>query len=201
MSGDARDARVSTPGPRGYLPLRLTDVRKRSQNVGMSPVTVRSYRPSDHSAARRLWSELTNQHNRMYGEPTDDGGEGFEEYLARLDLCGPWGAAPADDGVIGRVGLIIRGRAGVVEPIVVTISHRHKGVGRKLLRHVANEARKRNMTALTISPASRNVDAIRSLHAAGYDVVSSIELTLDLDRHQHEWQQEGLELHHMQFRS
>src|SRR3954447_13797492 len=201
MSGDARGARVSTPGPRGYLSLRLTDVRKRSQNVGMSPVTVRSYRPGDHSAGRRLWSELTNQHNRMYGDPADDAGEGFEEYLTRLDLSGLWVADHADDGGIGLVGLIIRGRAGVVEPVVVTISHRHRGVGRKLLRHVANEARKRNMTALTISPESRNVDAIRSLHAAGYDVLSSIELTLDLERNPHEWQEDGLELHDMQFRS
>jgi hypothetical protein len=66
---------------------------------------------------------------------------------------------------------------------------------------VANEAAKRNMTSLTISPASRNIEAIRSLHAAGYDVCSSIELTLDLDRHKHEWQQDGVELHELQFRS
>jgi N-acetylglutamate synthase-like GNAT family acetyltransferase len=137
----------------------------------------------------------------MYGEPVTDGGDGFEEYLTRLDLSGLWVADHADDGVIGLVGLIIRGRAGVVEPIVVTISHRHKGVGRKLLRHVASEAKRRNMTALTISPDSRNVDAIRSLHAAGYDVLSSIELTLDLGRHSQDRHQEGLELHDMQFRS
>ena len=167
----------------------------------MTPVTVRSYRPSDHSAGRRLWSELTNQHNRMYGEPATDAGAGFEEYLTRLDLSGIWVADHADDGVIGLVGIIMRGRAGVVEPIVVTTSHRHKGVGRKLLRHVAAEAKKRNLSSLTISPASRNVEAIRSLHAAGYDVVSSIELTLDLDRTPHEWQTEGLELHTLQFRS
>jgi GNAT superfamily N-acetyltransferase len=167
----------------------------------MSPVTVRSYRPSDHSAGRRLWSELTNQHNRMYGEPSDDGGEGFEEYLTRLDLSGLWVADHADDGVIGMVGLVIRGRGGVVEPVVVAVSHRHRGVGRKLLRHVQNEARRRSMTALTISPASRNIDAIRSLHAAGYDVLSSIELTLDLDRTPHEWQEEKLELHELHFRS
>src|SRR3954463_5721387 len=108
MSGDARGARVSTPGPRPYLPFRLTDARNRSQNVGMSPVTVRSYRPSDHSAGRRLWSELTNQHNEMYGEPAEDGGEGFEESLPRLDLSGLWVADHADDGVIGLVGLLIR---------------------------------------------------------------------------------------------
>ena len=145
----------------------------------MSPVTVRSYRPSDHSAGRRLYAELTVEHNAMYQTESrrDDGAE-FEEYLTRLDLSGIWVADHADDGVIGL-----------------------KGVGRKLLRHVAAEAKKRNMTALTISPSSRNVDAIRSLHAAGYDVVSSIELTMDLDRHTHEWQQDGLELHELQFRS
>ncbi|WP_250000496.1 GNAT family N-acetyltransferase [Actinoplanes sp. M2I2] len=167
----------------------------------MSPVTVRSYRPSDHSAGRRLWSELTNQHNRMYGVPDEDAGEGFEEYLTRLDLGGLWVADHADDGVIGLVGLVLRGLAGEVEPVVVTASHRHKGVGRKLLRHVADEARRRNLTALTISPESRNVDAIRSLHAAGYDVVSSFQLTLDLNRAQHGWQQEGLQLHELPFRS
>ena len=167
----------------------------------MTPVAVRSYRPSDHGAGRRLWSELTNQHNQMYGDVPDDAGAGFEEYLTRLDLSGLWVADHADDGVIGLVGLIMRGRAGEVEPVVVTGTHRHKGVGRTLLRHVAAEAKKRNMVSLTISPSSRNVDAIRSLHAAGYDVVSSIELTMDLDRHAHEWQQDGLELHALQFRS
>ena len=70
----------------------------------MTPVAVRSYRPSDHSAGRRLWSELTSQHNRMYGDGSDDGGAGFEEYLTRLDLGGLWVADHADDGVIGLVG-------------------------------------------------------------------------------------------------
>src|SRR4029434_2674968 len=106
MSGDARGARVSTPRPRPYLPLRLTDARNRSQNVGMSPVTVRSYRPSDHSAGRRLYAELTHQHNDMYGEGSEnDDGAAFEEYLTRLDLSGLWVADHADDGVIGLVGL------------------------------------------------------------------------------------------------
>jgi GNAT superfamily N-acetyltransferase len=167
----------------------------------MSPVTVRSYRPSDHAAGRRLWSELSRQHSQMYGDVVDDGGAGFEEYLTRLDLSGLWVADHADDGVIGMVGLVMRGRGGEVEPVVVTASHRHKGVGRKLLRHVADQAKKRSMHSLTISPASRNIEAIRSLHAAGYDVVSSIELTMDLDRQTHEYLQDGLELHELQFRS
>src|SRR3954452_2145822 len=201
MSGDAGGARGGTPDPPPYLALRVTRSRIGSQDVGMSPVTVRSYRPSDHAAGRRLWSELTNQHNMMYGDTPDDAGAGFEEYMTRLDLGGLWVADHADDGVIGMVGLVMRGRGGEVEPVVVTASHRHKGVGRKLLRHVADQAKKRSMHSLTISPASRNIEAIRSLHAAGYDVVSSIELTMDLDRQTHEYLQDGLELHELQFRS
>ena len=54
--------------------------------------------------------------------------------------------------------------------------------------------------SLTVSPASRNIEAIRCLHASGYDVVSSIELTLDLERHAHEWM-EGLELQGLPFQS
>ncbi|GLY04915.1 MULTISPECIES: GNAT family N-acetyltransferase [Actinoplanes] len=167
----------------------------------MAPVAVRSYRPSDHSAGRRLWAELTRQHHEMYGGGDDDGGAGFEEYLTRLDLSGLWVADHADDGVVGMVGLIIRGRAGEVDPVVVTVTHRHKGVGRLLLQHVAGEAKRRNMTALTISPESRNVEAIRSLHAAGYDVVSSIELTMDLDRHSNARREDSLQLHELPFRS
>src|SRR3954468_3993795 len=137
MSGGAGGARAGTPDPPPYLPLRVTACPIRSQNVGMTPVAVRPYRPSDHSAGRRLWSELTYQHNKMYGDAADDGGAGFEEYLTRLALSGLWVADHADDVVIGLVGLIRRGRAGEVEPVVVPGSHRNKGVGRKLLRHVA----------------------------------------------------------------
>src|SRR4029453_6289336 len=124
MSGDAGGARAGTPDPRAYLPLRVTDVRNRSQNVGMSPVTVRSYRPSDHSAGRRLYAELTHQHNDMYGEGSEnDDGAAFEEYLTRLALRGLGVADHAAEGGMGRVGLIRRGRGGVVEPVVVTASH------------------------------------------------------------------------------
>ncbi len=172
----------------------------------MSAVTVRPYRPSDHGAGRRLWSELTRQHRELYGSAAsvdavdDDGGAAFEEYLTRLDLSGMWVAEHPDDGVVGLVGLIMRGRAGVVEPVVVTAPHRGRGIGRSLLGHVADEARRRGLAALTISPESRNVEAIRCLHAAGYDVLSSVELTLDLGRHGRDWQ-DGLQLHDLRFRA
>jgi ribosomal protein S18 acetylase RimI-like enzyme len=166
----------------------------------MSQVTVRPYRPTDHAAGRRLWVELTRQHADMYGGPAGDGA-GFEEYLTRLDLSGVWVADHPTDDVVGLVGLIMRGRAGEVEPVVVATSHRGRGIGRALLRHVADEGARRGLVALTISPESRNVEAIRCLHAAGYDVVSSIQLTLDLDRRGHDWRPDGVQVHELQFRS
>jgi GNAT superfamily N-acetyltransferase len=167
----------------------------------MSQVTVRSYRPSDHGAGRRLWAELTRTHASMYGTSADsEDGAGFEEYLTRLDLAGMWVADHPDHGVVGMVGLIMRDRAGEVEPVVVDAAHRGRGIGRRLLQHVAHEASKRSFVSLTISPESRNVEAIRCLHAAGYDVVSSIQLTMDLERHAHEWR-DGMQLHELQFRA
>src|SRR3712207_5594649 len=167
----------------------------------MKLVTVRSYRPSDHSAGRRLWAELSRSHASMYDQPVDaEDGAGFEEYLTRLDLAGMWVADHAEEGVIGMVGLIMRDRAGQVEPIVVDPAHRGRGVARTLLQHVAQEASTRSYVSLTISPESRNVEAIRCLHAAGYDVVSSIQLTLDLERHAHAWR-DSMKLHELQFRA
>jgi GNAT superfamily N-acetyltransferase len=143
---------------------------------------IRSYRPNDHSAARALWAEFAEQHRELYGVPqtAGDPGAGFEEYMTRLDLSGLWVAEDPGDGVVGLVGLIMRGRVGEVEPLVVNSRHRGRGVGRALLDHVAGQARKRSLSRLTISPESRNVSALRSLHAAGYDVLSAVELSLDL---------------------
>jgi GNAT superfamily N-acetyltransferase len=166
-------------------------------------VTIRSYRPGDHSAGRRLWVELAERHRALYDDPGFGGadpGAAFEEYLTRLDLSGMWVAEHGEDGVVGLVGLIMKGRAGEVEPVVVTESHRGRGIGRALLGHVADEARRRGMAYLTISPESRNVDAIRSLHAAGYDVLSALQLTLDLGRREHAWRQD-IDIHELRFKS
>jgi len=163
--------------------------------------TIRPYRSADHGACRRLWAELTEQHNELYDiHSADDAdlGADFEEYLARLDLTGMWVADHPDDGVVGLVGLILNGRAGTVEPVIVTARHRGRGIGRALLGHVAQEARGRGMTALTISPESRNEAAIRCLHSAGYDTLTAVELTLDLGRHGPE-RRDGVEFDGLRF--
>ncbi|MGH3655103.1 MAG: GNAT family N-acetyltransferase [Micromonosporaceae bacterium] len=166
-------------------------------------VTIRSYRPTDHLACRGLWAQFTEEHRRLYSDPTiggEDPGAAFEEYLTRLDLSGMWVAEHAEDGVVGFVGLVLSDQVaeGVVEPVVVHEAHRHHGIGRALLGKVAAEAQRRRLSRLTISPVSRNLDAIRCLHSVGYTVLSSVTLSLDVSNRNHDWR-DGVDLHGLRF--
>jgi GNAT superfamily N-acetyltransferase len=166
-------------------------------------VTIRAYRPTDHRDCRQLWAELAREHRELYDEPDassseEDLGAGFEEYLTRLDLSGMWVAEDPADGVVGFVGLLLAGAAGEVEPVVVTASRRGEGIGRALLGYVADQARRRGLQQLTISPASRNIDAIRCLHAAGYDALARMTLAIDLSGKGSGWR-DGLDVHDLRF--
>ncbi|HET8680988.1 MAG TPA: GNAT family N-acetyltransferase [Micromonosporaceae bacterium] len=164
--------------------------------------SIRAYRPVDHSACRELWAELTMHHRELYDDPTFGGadpGAAFEEYLTRLDLSGIWVADHPEDGVVGMVGLLLKGRAGEVEPVVVAEHRRGQGIGRALLDQVAGEARRRGMAYLTVTPASRNEPAVRCLYRAGYDVLSNVTLTLDIGRRSHEWR-DGMDLFDLRLR-
>jgi len=71
-----------------------------------------------------------------------------------------------------------------------------------LLSHVAEQAKRRGLRELTISPEWRNVEAIHCLHAAGYDTLTNITLALRLDRGSHAGGlRAGPELHDRDFRS
>ncbi|MGE5829377.1 MAG: GNAT family N-acetyltransferase [Micromonosporaceae bacterium] len=146
-------------------------------------VAIRSYRPSDHSACRRLWAELTEHRRGLFGDPAYGGrdpGAGFEEYLTQLNLSGMWVADDEDEGPIGFVGLKLDGREGEVDPVVVTAARRGRGVGRALLARVAEEGRRRGLTRLTVSPSVRDVSALHMLHAAGFDTLATLTLSLDV---------------------
>ena len=146
-------------------------------------VTIRAYRPSDHGACRRLWAELTEHQRDLFGDPQlggRDPGAGFEEYLTRLDLSGMWVADHREDGVGGFVGLILEGRSGEVDPVVVAESMRGQGVGRALLARVEDEARARGLHRLSVSPAARDPGALHTVYAAGFTRLSTVTLTIEL---------------------
>lgn len=159
----------------------MTETLTASRNV--HGVTIRAYRPSDHNACRRLWAELTRHRKALYGEQIGeefDAGAGFEEYLTQLNLSGMWVADQAEGGVAGFIGLMLDGRVGEVEPVVVTESMRGRGIGPALLARVAEEARRRGLQRLTVSPSVRDMSALRALHTAGFGTVATVTLAYDV---------------------
>ena len=166
-----------------------------------APVTIRAYRPTDHGACRALWAQLTERDRELYQDPTIGGadpGAGFEEHLTRLDLTGMWVAEDPRGNVVGMIGLLIDGRAGEIGPIVVAEAQRGRGIGRAMLSFVAAQARRRELRRLTITPPTRNVDAIGCFHAAGYRSLTSVTLTLDV-RDGAPSGGDGLDLHGLRF--
>lgn len=163
-------------------------------------VSIRPYRPTDHSACRGLWAEFVETKRELYQDPGDgtDPGAGFEEYLTRLDLSGMWVAEHSEDGVVGLVGLLLSGRAGEINPVVVTGRHRNRGIGTALLGHVAEQARRRSLRQLVVMPDSRNRAAITCLHSAGFDTLAAVKLSLDLTGAARDTEQ--MPLHGLQFR-
>lgn len=152
-------------------------------------MTIRPYRPTDHKACRSLWGELVEHRSRLYGEAPHAGGTadegydasaGFEEYLTQINLSGMWVAEDAQEGVVGFIGLKLEGRAGEVDPVIVTARRRGEGIGRALLARVAEEAGRRGLRRLFISPPMRDRTALHALHAAGFTTVSTVTLVYDL---------------------
>ena len=146
-------------------------------------VTIRPYRPSDHNACRALWAELVEHRGALYGNPPpadSDPGAGFEEYLTQLNLSGLWVADHGEAGVVAFVGLMLDGRGGQVDPVVVTASMRGHGIGRALLAKVADEARRRGLQRLSVSPSVRDASALHMLHASGFATVGTVTLAYDL---------------------
>jgi GNAT superfamily N-acetyltransferase len=163
-------------------------------------MTIRPYRPTDHRACRELWAELAEEHAVRYeAPPATDPGAGFEEYLTRLDIGGMWVADDRTEGVVGFIGLILDGRAGEIDPVVVTADRRGQGIGRSLLEYVAEQARDRGLRQLTVSPTVRSVEAIHCLHAAGYDALARVTLTLELSGRGQPWR-DGIDLQDLRFR-
>jgi len=99
-------------------------------------VSIREYRESDFSACRLLWEELTEHHRDIYQEPAiggDDPGGGFETYMAEPRRRGTW-VAEVEGRVVGLTGLLVQWEEeGEVEPVVVSSSHRDRGIGSMLV--------------------------------------------------------------------
>jgi GNAT superfamily N-acetyltransferase len=162
---------------------------------------IRDYAEGDYRVCRALWTELTEYHRGIYGDPSiggDDPGAGFDDYLAMSQRIGSW-VAELRGGVVGLTGLLDHGPSAEVEPVVVAAAVREQGIGRLLISRVVEEALAGGYEYLAIRPVARNVAAVRRFHAAGFRTLGEhIDLTMDLAARRHEWLT-GASLHGLDF--
>ena len=148
---------------------------------GLDEIEVRGYREGDRDACRRLWEELTVWHREIYDDPTIGGPEPglhFDEHLAK---AGPEHllVAVAGDTVVGLVGYLVAEEEIEVEPLVVSRSHRSRGVGTMLLDAVVKRVEGSGIKFLTVRPVVRNKKALEFFRSRGFDKVGRIELFVD----------------------
>ncbi len=153
-------------------------------------ITIRDYDTQDYDVCRSLWVELTQHHRDIYEDPSiggNDPGRGFDRYLENPQRQGTW-VAEHDGQVVALAGLLTHshteeGRAGIqgeVDPVVVSLPYRDKGIGTRLVEHVVEQARETGVHFLSIQPAARNERAISLYVRLGFNVLGEITLLQDL---------------------
>jgi GNAT superfamily N-acetyltransferase len=176
-------------------------VSRQSDAPATPEFIVRDYAEGDYAVCRALWTELTEFHRTIYGDSSiggDDPGAGFDGYLALSQRAGSW-VAEIQGRVVGLAGLLDHGASAEVEPVVVTEAARDRGIARRLIDRVVEEARVRGYEYLAIRPVARNVAAVQKFYAAGFRALGGhIDLTMDLTARRHEWLT-GASLHGLDF--
>ena len=69
-----------------------------------------------------------------------------------------------------------KGQEAEVEPIVVSSKYRGKGIGKALLNHTIEEAKRLEVLCLSISPVARNEEAISFFYNSGFRTLGHIDL-------------------------
>lgn len=149
-------------------------------------LTIRKYQPSDKEQCRALWRELTEWHRQIYKDPTIGGAhpeEHFDKHLAEVGPNRLW-VAFHDLQIVGLIGLIIKDNEAEIEPLIVSKNHRHKGIGKQLIKTVVAEARNKGARYLNITPVARNIEAIVFLHRQGFRNLGHIQLFIEFSEHQ-----------------
>ena len=140
--------------------------------------TIRKYQDEDREECRALWRELTQRHREIYQDPTIGGEhpeDGFDKHLAEAGSNQLW-VAVHDSKVVGLVGLILKGDETEIEPLIVSKTHRRKGIGKQLIETVVSKAREKGVKFLLIRPVARNIKAIKWMYKQGIKNLGYIEL-------------------------
>jgi N-acetylglutamate synthase-like GNAT family acetyltransferase len=169
-------------------------------------VAIRDYHEVDFSVCCSLWEELAQHHRKIYEDPSiggDDLGRGFELYLNNAQRRATW-VAEAEGRVVACAGLIMdmhgNGEEAEIEPVIVSVNYRRKGIGAKLIRHAKEEARKSGVRSLSIRPVLRNEEAIRFFIREGFNLVGYIDLFQDISGSSYKKWKSGIVIHGNQLR-
>lgn len=141
-------------------------------------IVIRKYQNNDREACRSLWRELTERHREIYEDPRI-GGEHpedyFDKHLAKVGADNVW-VAVLDLIVVGMTGLMMNEGETEIEPLIVSRTHRGKGIGKQLVQTMISEAKARGVKFLNVAPVARNVDTIRFLHKLGFRTLGFVQL-------------------------
>lgn len=66
-----------------------------------------------------------------------------------------------------------------IEPLIVSKTQRHKGIGKQLIATVIQEARNKGVKYLDVKPVARNTEAIKFLYEQGFKNLGFIEMFID----------------------
>lgn len=161
-------------------------------------ITIREYQTSDFEICRSIYGELSQHYAEIYEDPTiagEDPGRGFEPYLNNPRRQGTW-VAEVEGSVVGIAGLLIHPEEeGEVEPVVVSLPYRGRGIGSMLTKRVVEEARKAGVRFLIVRPAARNIRALSLYFRLGFNLVGNISLFQDLLSSPDRKWKPGIEIH------
>ena len=163
---------------------------------------IRHYKKSDYETCYNLWVELTKYHQEIYEDSSiggEDLGQGFIEHLKEHGDESIW-IAEVDKKIVGLIGLIVRGKAAEVEPIIVNSLYRKRGIGSKLLQFIINHTSEKNLKYLSIRPVARNLTAFKIFYEKGFNITGHIELFMDLKNKESEKWKKGIEIHDIPLR-
>ena len=139
---------------------------------------IRTYKPEDNEHCRSLWAEMVEQHRKIYDDPSIGGanpGAEFDNHLQQVGSERVW-VVETENEVVGLASLIVDGEQAEVEPVVIDSVYRGRGIGKILLEHIAEEAKRLGVLCLYVKPVARNEEAISFFHDVGFRTLGHIQL-------------------------
>ncbi len=145
-------------------------------------VKIREYKDTDYDACVALSRELAQHHANIYHEPSiviKDQAKWLDGIIRKNGFVGFW-LAEVNKQVVGFCGLFSYGEEGEIEPVVVNSAFRNKSIGSRLIQHVVQEAKDKQIRYLSIRPVARNKEAIALFVRLGFNLLGCVDLFQDL---------------------